>query len=299
MSVLVNKVEVRSVSKSFPQRGVSSSRFLSSRSGERTALLPTNLVAREGEFICLVGPSGCGKTTLLNIIAGLLPASSGSVVVEGNPIKGPGRDRMMMFQESALFPWRTALGNVMFGLQFVKEIPKSERKRIALEHLALVGLKGFEYRFIHELSGGMKQRVALARSLAPNPQVLLMDEPFAALDAMTREQLYQDLQRICGQYKKTVIFVTHNAREAACLADRVLVFSPTPGRVTDVIQVRLPRPRDINDAAVAATAREISKALREAHDPISDMANGVSSIQKQNGQQQEGDVCAAPLSANS
>lgn len=263
MSVVVNKVEVRGVSKSFMRRERNG--LLRGQGEDRLALSPTSVVAREGEFVCLVGPSGCGKTTLLNIIAGLLPASSGVVLVDGKPIRGPGRDRMMMFQESALFPWRTALGNVLFGLEFVKGLSAAQRKEIAYEHLALVGLKGFEGRYIHELSGGMKQRVALARSLAPNPQVLLMDEPFAALDAMTREQLYQDLQRICAQCNKTVFFVTHNAREAACLADRVLVFSPTPGRVTDVIQVKLARPRDINDAAVAAVARDISRALREAH----------------------------------
>ena len=272
MSVVKPKVDVRGVSKEF---GKGPQAF--------SALLSTSLIAREGEFICLVGPSGCGKTTLLNIIAGLVPASTGSVHVEGRAIRGPGRDRMMMFQESALFPWRSAIGNVMFGLEFVEGLSKVERLRIARDHLALVGLKGFEDHYVHQLSGGMKQRVALARALAPNPSVLLMDEPFAALDAMTREQLYQDLQRICAQCRKTVFFVTHNAREAACLADRVMVFAPSPGRISDVVAVKLPRPRDINDATVSAVAREISKALRAAHSP-----NDIT-----------GDLCAEPLSINS
>lgn len=248
------KVEIRAVSKTFTE-------------GKRVteALSATSFSLSHGEFFCLVGPSGCGKSTLLNIIAGLEKASSGSVVVEGREISGPAQDRMVMFQEAALFPWRTVLGNVLFGLELRPHLSRAERNEIAREHIALVGLGGFEHHYIHQLSGGMKQRVALARALAPNPRVLLMDEPFAALDAMTREQLYQDLQRICEKRKKTTLAVTHNAREAACLADRIAIFSPRPGRISEIIQVRLPRPRDINDSAVAGIARTVSAALRQAH----------------------------------
>jgi NitT/TauT family transport system ATP-binding protein len=169
---------------------------------------------------------------------------------------------MVMFQESALFPWLDVLGNVMFGLKLKPNLTNKERREVALFYIQLVGLSNYARSNIHELSGGMRQRVALARSLAPNPRVLLMDEPFAALDAMTREQLYGDLQAIWAKRKKTIVFVTHNVREAACLGDRVVLFSPHPGRIREQFKIDLPRPRDINSPSLAAYATEITKALK-------------------------------------
>ncbi|WP_202863926.1 ABC transporter ATP-binding protein [Ereboglobus luteus] len=204
------------------------------------ALDGVSLEINEGEFVCLVGPSGCGKSTLLNIIAGLDQADEGSVLSDGQRISGPGRDRMVMFQEHALFPWLDVLDNVMFGLRLKPNLKTDERREVAKYYLHLVGLDNFLHANIHELSGGMKQRVALARALAPNPKVLLMDEPFGALDALTREQLYRDIQRIWAQRKKTIVFVTHNVREAVCLGDRVVLFSPHPGRIRHEYPITLP-----------------------------------------------------------
>jgi len=226
------------------------------------ALERVSLQVAEGEFVCLVGPSGCGKSTLLNIIAGLETPDTGAVLADGEPIRGPGRDRMVLFQESALFPWLDVFDNVMFGLKLKPGLSKSERAEVARFYLKLVGLDGFMHANIHELSGGMKQRVALARAMAPNPRVLLMDEPFAALDALTREQLYGDLQRIWQQRRKTIIFVTHNVREAACLGDRVVLFSPHPGRIREEFRIPLPRPRDINSVDLASHSTEIMRALK-------------------------------------
>jgi NitT/TauT family transport system ATP-binding protein len=226
------------------------------------ALDAMNLRVAEGEFVCLVGPSGCGKTTLLDIMAGLTRPDEGRVLTDGQLVEGPGRHRLVMFQESALFPWLTVFGNVMFGLNRKPELSKAERRDIAESHLRLVGLEKFRKSFVHELSGGMKQRVALARSLAPDPQVLLMDEPFGALDAITREQLYQDLQQICRERKKTIVFVTHNVREAVCLGDRVFILSPSPGRIREEFRITLPRPRDINSPELAAIAQRITQALK-------------------------------------
>jgi NitT/TauT family transport system ATP-binding protein len=220
------------------------------------------LQVREGEFVCLVGPSGCGKTTLLNIIAGLERPDEGQVLADGRPVTGPGRDRMVMFQESALFPWLDVAGNVLFGLKLKPNLTARERREVARFYVRLVGLEKFLHANIHELSGGMIQRVALARALAPNPRVLLMDEPFAALDALTREQLYGDIQRIWAERRKTIVFVTHNVREAACLGDRVLLFSPRPGRIREEFPIGLPRPRDINTVELAHHATQITKALR-------------------------------------
>jgi len=226
------------------------------------ALDGVSLEVGEGEFVCLVGPSGCGKTTLLNIIAGLDSADEGTVLTDGHPVNGPGRDRMVMFQESALFPWLDVLDNVMFSLRLKPGLNNAERREVAKYYLHLVGLENFLRANIHELSGGMKQRVALARALAPNPKVLLMDEPFAALDALTREQLYGDIQRIWEQRKKTIIFVTHNVREAVCLGDRVVLFSPHPGRIRQEFRIDLPRPRDIGSVALAEKSQEITNALK-------------------------------------
>jgi NitT/TauT family transport system ATP-binding protein len=228
------------------------------------ALDDISLEIGNGEFVCLVGASGCGKSTLLDIMAGLTKADAGRVLADGEPVVGPGRQRLVMFQEPALFPWLTAFGNVMFGLKLRADLSNRERREIAWEHLALVGLDEFAYANIHELSGGMKQRVALARALAPDPQVLLMDEPFAALDAMTRDQLYGDIQRIWSESGKTIVFVTHDVREAVCLGDRVVLMSPRPGHIGREFKISLPRPRDINSPALAELAAQTAAALKEA-----------------------------------
>ena len=239
------------------------SKWFETSRGRVQALDDISLQVAEREFVCLVGPSGCGKSTLLNMIAGLEMPDQGSVVTAGQPVRGPSRERMMMFQESALFPWLDAFGNVMFSLKRKPGLTDSERREVAEYYLKLVGLEKFMHANIHELSGGMKQRVALARSLAPNPRVLLMDEPFAALDALTREQLYGDLQRIWAQRHVTIVFVTHNVREAVSLGDRVVLFSPHPGRIREEFKVTLPRPRDINSVEVASYATRITRALKD------------------------------------
>jgi len=247
-----SKISIENVSKSFR-----------STTGPVLALDRVSLSVGEGEFVCLVGPSGCGKTTLLNIIAGLEMPDSGTVLANGKSVTGPGRDRLVMFQESALFPWLNAFGNVLFPLKLKPNLTNKNRRDVAKYYLELVGLTRFERANIHELSGGMKQRVALARALAPNPRVLLMDEPFAALDALTREQFYGDLQKIWKQRKKTIVFVTHNVREAACLGDRVLLFSPYPGRLEEEFIVDLPRPRDMNTSELATYAGKIMHSLKQ------------------------------------
>ncbi len=245
------KLAVQGVSKTFRTRHATVN-----------ALDNVTLDVREGEFVCLVGPSGCGKTTLLNIIAGLERPDSGGVLADGKPVTDAGSDRLVLFQEAALFPWLDVLGNVMFGLKLKPRLNQRERMEVAAYYLKLAGLEKFTRANIHELSGGMKQRAALARALAPNPRVLLMDEPFGSLDALTREQLYGDLQAICEKRKKTIVFVTHNAREAACLGDRVVVFSPHPGRVQEQFEISLPRPRDINSVDLAKHSAEITRALK-------------------------------------
>ncbi len=245
------KLAVENVSKTFH-----------SRHGSVHALGEVTLHIREGEFVCVVGPSGCGKTTLLNIIAGLETPDSGRVLADGKPVTGAGSDRLVLFQEPALFPWLDVMGNVMFGLKLKPNLNNKERREVAEFYLRLVGLERFMHANIHELSGGMKQRVALARALAPNPRVLLMDEPFGSLDALTREQLYGDLQLIWQKRPKTIIFVTHNVREAACLGDRVVLLSARPGRVREQFQIPLARPRDINSVDVAKHSVEIIRALK-------------------------------------
>jgi NitT/TauT family transport system ATP-binding protein len=249
--VAPSKLAIDNVSKSFQ-----------SASGNVLALDRVSLNVAEGEFVCLVGASGCGKSTLLNIIAGLEKPDSGTVFADGKPVTQPGRERLVMFQEPALFPWLNVLGNVLFGLKLKPNLTNKDRRDVAKYYLELVGLSRFERANIHELSGGMKQRVSLARALAPNPRVLLMDEPFAALDALTREQLYGDIQQIWESRRKTIVFVTHNVREAACLGDRVVVFSPHPGRIQEEFAVKLPRPRDINSVDLAAHATRIRKSLK-------------------------------------
>jgi NitT/TauT family transport system ATP-binding protein len=227
-----------------------------------TAIENVSFQIKESEFLCLLGPSGCGKSTLLNLIAGLEFPEKGRILIDGVPVTGPGSDRMVLFQESALFPWLNVLDNVLFGLKLKPGLTKHERRETAVLFLKLVGLEKFMHVNVHQLSGGMKQRVALARALAPNPKILLMDEPFAALDAMTREQLYTDIQKISQEQHKTIVFVTHNVAEAVCLGDRILVMSPNPGRIVSEFNVDLPRPRDIRDLEVARIANEITHVLR-------------------------------------
>jgi len=238
------------------------SKLFKTQQGDVHALDRVSLHVREGEFVCLVGPSGCGKSTLLNIIAGLEMPDSGHVLADGKPVTDAGSDRMMMFQEPSLFPWLDVMDNVLFGLKLKRQLSPQERRDVATFYLQLVGLEKFMHANVHELSGGMKQRVTLARALAPNPRVLLMDEPFASLDAMTREQLYGDIQAIWAKRRKTIVFVTHNVREAVCLGDRVLLFSPHPGRVQEQFEVKLARPRDINSVDLAKYSTEITRALK-------------------------------------
>jgi NitT/TauT family transport system ATP-binding protein len=212
--------------------------------GKVHAVNDASFSAGDAEFVCLVGPSGCGKTTLLNMIAGFFAPSAGEIRVGGQAVNGQGLDRGIVFQDFAqLFPWRTALGNVAFGLE-MKGVGKAERERIALEQLRLVKLEKFAGAYPHHLSGGMQQRVAIARALAYNPGVLLMDEPFAALDALTRDEMQRLLAEVWRETRKTVIYVTHNVAEAVYLADRVIVMTPHPGRIKAEVRVRLARPRD-------------------------------------------------------
>ena len=216
------------------------------RAGSRIrALADVTLDIGDGEFVTIVGPSGCGKTTLLRILGGLLAASSGSVELLGRRISGPSRKVGMVFQDPVLLPWRTVLDNVMLPV-VVLRLDRATYRRRARELLALVGLSGFEDKYPHELSGGMRQRVALARALVHDPALLLMDEPFGALDAMTREAMNLELQRIWRESGKTVAFITHSIPEAAFLGDRVIVMSPRPGRIVDVVSVELGRPRDLD-----------------------------------------------------
>lgn len=226
------------------------------------ALDKINLEVKPGEFLCIVGPSGCGKSTLLHLIAGLHPQTSGSVLVDGKPVKGAGTDRILIFQDLGLFPWLTVSGNVEFGMK-MKNVPKAEREEKVQHYLRLVQLSKFRNSYIHQLSGGMRQRVALARALATNPDVLLMDEPFAALDAQTRDLLHDELERIWSETGSTIIFVTHNVREAARLADRVALLTFRPGRVKEEFQVNLPRPRHMEHPDVTRMARTILDCLRE------------------------------------
>ncbi|MBW6434548.1 ABC transporter ATP-binding protein [Actinoplanes hulinensis] len=201
-----------------------------------TALQDINLEVRDGEFLVIVGPSGCGKSTLLDLLGGLSEISSGRILVDGKPVTGPGLDRGIVFQQYALLPWRTAQGNVEFGLE-AKGVGRRERAEKAREYLDLVGLSGFHDRYPHELSGGMKQRVAIARSLAFDPDVLLMDEPFAALDAQTRDGLQDELLRIWEKTGKTIVFITHGIEEAVYLGQRVAVLTSRPGRIKEVVEV--------------------------------------------------------------
>jgi len=210
---------------------------------ECVALDGVDLDVYAGEFLAIVGPSGCGKSTLLDIVSGLVQPSGGDVRINGRVVTGPALDRGIVLQGYALFPWRTTRRNVEFGLE-VKKVPKAERRAISDHFIRLVGLQGYEDRLPYELSGGMKQRVALARALAYDPDILLMDEPFAAVDAQTRESLQDELLRIWEETRKTVIFVTHAIEEAVFLADRIAVMASNPGRIRQIVSVDLPRPRN-------------------------------------------------------
>ena len=226
------------------------------------ALDNINLQVKPGEFLCIVGPSGCGKSTLLHLIAGLHQPTSGSVQVDGKVVNTPGTDRILIFQELGLFPWLTVGENVEFGMK-MKRISRTERQEKVEYYLRLVHLGQFKDSYTHQLSGGMRQRVALARALATEPDVLLMDEPFAALDAQTRDLLHDELERIWAETGRTIIFVTHNVREAVRLGDRVLLMTFRPGRVKREFLIDLPRPRVLEDVTVAKSAREILDDLKE------------------------------------
>ncbi|MFC7529815.1 ABC transporter ATP-binding protein [Actinoplanes sp. GCM10030250] len=220
-------ISFENITKSFTARGTTV-----------TALQNINLEVRTGEFLVIVGPSGCGKSTLLDLLGGLAEPTSGRILVDGKPVTGPGLDRGIVFQQYALLPWRTAQGNVEFGLE-AKNVPRRQRAGRAREYLELVGLHGFQDRYPHELSGGMKQRVAIARSLAFDPDVLLMDEPFAALDAQTRDGLQDELLRIWEKTGKTVVFITHGIEEAVYLGQRVAVMTSRPGRIKEIVDIPL------------------------------------------------------------
>jgi len=232
-------------------------------SGQVPGVRGVNFAMEASEFLCIVGPSGCGKTTLLNILAGFLAPGSGEIRIGGKAVTGQGLDRGIVFQDFAqLFPWRTALGNVAFGLE-MKGIPKAEREAIAMEQLRLVKLEKFAQSYPHHLSGGMQQRVAIARALAYNPAVLLMDEPFAALDALTRDEMQRLLAEVWRETRKTVIYVTHNVAEAVFLADRVVVMTPHPGTVKTQVRIGLRRPRDPLSVEFLEYQKELLRHLTE------------------------------------
>ncbi|MBI1733951.1 MAG: ABC transporter ATP-binding protein [Candidatus Rokubacteria bacterium] len=226
------------------------------------ALEPVDLEIAEREFICLLGPSGCGKSTLLNIVAGFLPPTAGRVLVDGQAVTGPGADRGVVFQEYVLFPWLTAQGNVEFGL-VLKGLPVAERRRTAARYIDLVGLGAHADKYPAQLSGGMKQRVAIARALANSPAIILMDEPFGALDAQTREVLQDELSRIQRLEHKTIVFVTHSIREAVYLADRVVVMTKAPGRIKEVFAIKLPDVRDRFAPEFTRYESEITRVVKE------------------------------------
>lgn len=237
------KLQIKNISKKFK-----------AQSGYVGALEKINLEVKSGEFVCLVGPSGCGKSTLLNLIAGLEKPDEGEIKIEGKI--------GLMFQEPALFPWLKVKDNVGFGLK-IKKTKKEEKEKLVDKYLEMVHLSSFAEAYPHELSGGMKQRTALARTLILEPDILLMDEPFASLDAQTREMLYKELQEIWHLTKKTIVFVTHNVREAVCLGDRTEVFTAQPGRIKKEFKVNLERPRNLGDLKVISISNEIMKELKE------------------------------------
>jgi NitT/TauT family transport system ATP-binding protein len=233
-----------------------------SHGSQTSALVDINLQIEEGEFVCLLGPSGCGKSTLLKIIAGLIPATSGRITINGKPVNGPGPERAVVFQDYALFPWMTVRDNVEFGLE-ARKLPVAERREVSKRLLKVVGLSDFAERFPHQLSGGMKQRVSIARALAVDPSLLLMDEPFGALDAQTRQLLQDELLRIWREYRKTVVFVTHSIEEAIYLSDRIVVMTARPGRVKQIVMVSEARPRDMASIEMNQRQREVRAVMGE------------------------------------
>jgi NitT/TauT family transport system ATP-binding protein len=231
-----------------------------------TAVDGVTLEIESGEFVAIVGPSGCGKTTFLNAVDGLIPIAGGSLTLDGAEIHGPGRDRAMVFQQPGLLPWRTVLGNVMFGVEAQGTMSKADALRLAKLQIEVVGLEGFEDAYPLELSGGMQQRVNLARALLTDPEMLLLDEPFAALDAQTREMMQLELLRIWNRDRKTALFITHDIKEAIYLADRVIVFTKRPGRVKHSIEIEIPRPRGLRvkrDPKFVAYEDEIWDSIQE------------------------------------
>lgn len=227
-----------------------------------TALENFNLEVRENEFTVIVGPTGCGKSTFLYLVAGFEEPTKGEILLDGKPLTKPGPDRGFVFQEPNLYPWRTVLGNIMFGLE-IMGVPKEDAVKKAMYYVNMVGLKGFENAYPHTLSGGMKQRVGIARALAYNPKILLMDEPFGALDAQTRKVMQQELMKIWEKAKKTVVFVTHSVIEAVYLADTIIVMTARPGRVKGIIDVNLPRPRSYTDEKYLAIRKKVLSLLEE------------------------------------
>jgi ABC-type nitrate/sulfonate/bicarbonate transport system ATPase subunit len=228
--------------------------------GEVEALAPVDLTIPQGEFVCMIGASGCGKSTLLRIIAGFEEPTTGDVAIYGNAIAGPGSDRGMVFQDYALFPWMTVRENISFGPR-QRQLPRQEIERTTDEFIRMVGLERFADRYPNQLSGGMKQRVAIARVLANNANILLMDEPFGALDALTREQLQHELLQIWARTGVTTIFVTHSVEEAVLLADRVLVMSAGPGRIDSDFRIDLARPREVSSPEFNAMRRDVARRL--------------------------------------
>jgi NitT/TauT family transport system ATP-binding protein len=232
-----------------------------------TAVEGFNLSVARNEFLTLLGPSGCGKSTFVMAVDGIVPLTAGEITIGGTPVRGPGSDRAVVFQEFALLPWRTVQGNVEFGLELKRQSPRERRER-ASHYISMVGLTRFAGYFPHQLSGGMKQRVAIARALATEPSILLMDEPFGALDAQTREEMGEELLRIWEREQRTVIFVTHSIDEAILLGDRVAVMAARPGRVREVFDVPLPRPRDLDmtsDPVFAELRTRARHAVRAGH----------------------------------
>ncbi|MBN2285011.1 MAG: ABC transporter ATP-binding protein [Tissierellales bacterium] len=238
------------------------SKIFKSRSKETVVFNSLNLNIRKGEFLCLIGPSGCGKSTLLNIIAGLEQATEGEVLLEGKVVSDPGPDRIMMFQEAALFPWLKVIDNVIFGLK-IAGVKKGEAYKMAERYLHMTHLSQFKNAYIHELSGGMRQRVALARCLCMDAEIMLMDEPFGALDSQTRFILQLELQKIWEATKKTIIFVTHSVEEAVLLSDRIVLMSANPGGIKKIYEINLPRPREVDSDAVVHQMSSVLKDLKE------------------------------------
>jgi NitT/TauT family transport system ATP-binding protein len=248
------KLEIKNVSKSFYRNDGKLSTLIH-------AIENINLSVNDGEFICLVGPSGCGKSTLLNILAGLDNPTQGQVILNGRQITGTGPDRIMVFQENALFPWMKVIDNVEFGLKIAK-VEKLKRREIAMQYLDMMQLKKFAEAYVYQLSGGMKQRVSIARALVLDPEILLMDEPFAALDSQTRDLLLVELQLIWAKTNKTIIFVTHNIIESVCLGDRVIVFTNRPGKIKKDVKIEHRRPRLTEDDSLKDFQRQVLYELK-------------------------------------